>query len=242
MRLFSGWFSVLWHRRRCRRLLLATAVICTMLYLVYWGFFCPSIPRSRDIHRCLVPAEQRKYLFSLMSVVTQLLSQLSVTHFLCYDSLWGAVQESGPLPWTSHGHLCALNQQVSAHDEATLLRTFRRRGLSLEYSSAEGQYMVRNRTTEALPIQDWEAPHVFLVLFEEDERMRMLRRVGWKRRILPPDCDAHSSLECFPPFLAETPLPERAFGPLKLPAPREDIDLLKFHYPDTWWRPLQPHC
>lgn len=192
-----------------------------------------------DQTSCIVPKEQRHELYHLLSTVSAILSKLAITHFLCFDSLWGAVQESGPLPWDAHAHLCALNEKVAVHDEAELLRAFRRRGLALEYSSAEGQYTIRNKSYVS---EEFEAPTVRVVLFEEDERVLMLRRVGWRRRVLPPDCDAHPSLQCFPPNLAAVPLPTRPFGPLSMPAPREDIDLLKFHYPTTWWRPLQPNC
>ncbi|KAG7160208.1 uncharacterized protein LOC121876530 [Homarus americanus] len=230
-------------RRRCRlrsrrrELLLLVVVVFGLVIIAYY-----LMMNENDVEKqppCTVSQEQRRRLYPLLSTVSSLLSRLSITHFLCYDSLWGAIQESGPLPWDVHAHLCALNEKVSVHDEAELLRAFRRRGLTLEYSSADGQYTIRNSTGETGNI---EVPTVRVVLFEEDDRLHMLRRVGWRRRVLPPDCDAHPTLQCFPPNLAALPLPMRPFGPLSLPAPREDIDLLKFHYPDTWWRPLQPHC
>lgn len=234
-------------RRRCRMwgrkrgflvfVMVVVAMALTAMYVRHqrqqWGV--------KEQPPCIVTQEQRQCLYPLLAAVSSLLTRLSITHFLCFDSLWGAVQESGPLPWDPHAHLCALNEKVSRHDEAELLRAFRRRGLALEYSSAEGQYIIKNSSSAPTPAT-FEVPTVRVVLFEEDERVQMLRRVGWRRRLLPPDCDAHPSLQCFPPNLAASPLPIRPFGPLSLPAPREDIDLLKFHYPETWWRPLQPHC
>ncbi|XP_069177357.1 uncharacterized protein [Procambarus clarkii] len=228
-------------RRRCRFLsrrrewVVLLLVLCGMI--ITFRYWLRNSDEVEEQPPCTVSQEQRRGLYPLLSAVSTLLSHLSITHFLCYDSLWGAIQESGPLPWDAHAHLCALNEKVSVHDEAELLRAFRRRGLALEYSSAEGQYTIRNSSSEGVKV-----PTVRVVLFEEDERVHMLRRVGWRRRVLPPDCDAHPTLQCFPPSLAALPLPKRPFGPLSLPAPREDIDLLKFHYPDTWWRPLQPHC
>lgn len=46
------------------------------------------------------------------------------------------------------------------------------------------------------------------------------RRIGWKRRLLPPDCAMVPSLHCFPPSLVETPLPLKKFGDYMLPVPR----------------------
>nr|XP_027208900.1 uncharacterized protein LOC113802494 [Penaeus vannamei] len=230
-------------RRRCRswsrRRGLVFLLVVVLGMLVAARIMASSRMAEEELAPCAVPAEQRKKLFPLLSSVSSLLTRLSITHFLCFESLWGAVQESGPLPWDANAHLCALNEKVAKHNEAELLRAFRRRGLTLEYSSAEGQYTIRN----ASEVSDkWVPPTVRVVLFEEDDRVHMLRRVGWRRRVLPPDCDAHPVLQCFPPQLALDPLPSRPFGPLSLPAPREDIDLLKFHYPETWWRPLQPKC
>ncbi|KAK7081884.1 hypothetical protein SK128_025118 [Halocaridina rubra] len=236
--------SIITLRRKCRswghqRGLCVLSILVSLVILTIRYLTITERVEETDLNPCLVPKEQRRWLFHLLSTVSSLLSHLAITHFLCYDSLWGAVQESGPLPWDAHAHLCALNEKVAVHDEAELLRAFRRRGLALEYSSAEGQYTIKN--SSAIP-DKWEAPTIQIILFEEDDRVHMLRRVGWKRRVLPPDCDAHPSLQCFPPNLVALPLPERPFGPLTLPAPREDIDLLKFHYPDTWWRPLLPQC
>ena len=229
-------------RRKCRSHCHRSVVLFILLFGMVFTikfFITSKKPKESVAIPCIIPREQRQRLYPLLSTVSSLLSQLSVTHFLCFDSLWGVIQESGPLPWDAHAHLCALNEKVALHDEAELLRAFRRQGLALEYSSAEGQYIIRNST---VVMDELETPTVRIVLFEEDDRVHMLRRVGWRRRILPPDCDAHPSLQCFPPNLAAVPLPLKPFGPLTLPVPREDLDLLKFHYPETWWRPLQPQC
>ena len=188
-------------------------------------------------HPCEVSSEHRQQLFPLLDAVIKVWSHLGVSSFLCYNSLWGAIQESGPLPWDMNAQLCLINSELAKHDEVTLLREFRRQGMDLVYSSAEGEYTISNSSnSENIQIS------ILMILFEEDERLGMYRRVGWKRRLLPPDCDAHPTLQCFPPDLIRHPLPMRTFGPLLLPAPREDIDLLKFHYPNTWWKPLKPNC
>uniref|UniRef100_A0A6V7JGT6 Uncharacterized protein n=1 Tax=Bracon brevicornis TaxID=1563983 RepID=A0A6V7JGT6_9HYME len=68
----------------------------------------------------------------------------------------------------------------------------------------------------------------------------MIRRVGWTRRVLPPDCELSPSLQCFPPQLVIPPLPAKQFGGHFMPVPREGIELQKYHYPKDWWLEMKP--
>lgn len=68
----------------------------------------------------------------------------------------------------------------------------------------------------------------------------MVRRVGWTRRVLPPDCELSPSLQCFPPQLVIAPLPAKRFGEHFVPVPREGIELQKYHYPNDWWLEIKP--
>lgn len=68
----------------------------------------------------------------------------------------------------------------------------------------------------------------------------MYKRIGWKRRVLPPDCKAMKSLECFPPRLIMPPLPKKEFGGYIFPVPREGIELQKYHYELNWWKEVKP--
>ncbi len=84
-----------------------------------------------------------------------------------------------------------------------------------------------------------------LVVFADDKSIEkggesMYHRVGWKRRLLPPDCDYSKTLECFPSRLAQSPLPLKLFGTRAVPVPREEFELLKYHYPDNWWKEVKP--
>ncbi|XP_076064094.1 uncharacterized protein LOC143038582 [Oratosquilla oratoria] len=235
-------------QRRCRLvprrglLFLLALLLLVFLAASHLGLLGPQ-QAALEGHPCSVSSEQRYQLFTLLASIHLLFSNLGIAYFLCYDSLWGAIQESGPLPWDANAYLCALSAHISKHDEASLLRAFRREKLLLEYSAAEGHYTISNSTAAALSASSGvKSPTVQVVLFEEDTYIHMMRRVGWRRRLLPPDCEAHPSLSCFPPALVRLPLPLHPFGPLVLPVPHENMDLLKFHYPETWWKPLQPKC
>ncbi|MCL4117247.1 UNVERIFIED_CONTAM: hypothetical protein GTU68_009958 [Idotea baltica] len=209
-----------------------------LITFVFYVFKNSGEDNLKVVHKCEVTSEQKLNLFNLLKRVSATLEKLKVSYFLCYISLWGAIQESGPLPWDTNAELCILSSNLLPYDEASIHRAFQRQELSLEYKSSEGEYIVKNSS-----VLYAQAPQVKLILFEADSRVGgMFRRVGWKRRLLPPDCDAHPDLQCFPPHLINSPLPKKSFGPLNLPGPREDIDLLKFHYPDTWWKPLKPNC
>ena len=80
-------------------------------------------------------------MFFLMNKTHQTLESLRVTHFLCFDSLLGAM-ELGPLPWRRDGQLCAISSIALTTDEPAVLRAFRRRELRLEYSAEGGLYWV----------------------------------------------------------------------------------------------------
>ena len=52
------------------------------------------------------------------------------------------------------------------------------------------------------------------------------------------------SLTCLPARLLQPPLPLSTFGPAgEVPVPREGPEVLKYQFPDTWWKdPTPPHC
>ncbi|RZF37652.1 hypothetical protein LSTR_LSTR003063 [Laodelphax striatellus] len=171
-------------------------------------------------------------LHNLANRVHLVLSALGLSHFLCYGSLWGQLRLSRSLPWEPDVELCVLNEEVSLRDEVFLSRLFKKHSMQIDYDSTEGKYSI---TDQSLP-----GATVHLVVFEHDPMVNMLRRVGWKRRVLPPDCESLPSLNCFPPSLVKPPLPMREFGGFVMPVPREGIEIQKYHYPDNWWKEILP--
>ncbi|XP_018020543.1 uncharacterized protein LOC108676899 [Hyalella azteca] len=229
------------HWCRMNKLKWSSLVILWMILVLIFYFMSELEERPRATPNSRLNCQEvstlhRKELFALLATTTRLLDQLRINHFLCFKSLWSAVLESGPFPWEINAHLCTLNNPGNDYDEPTLLRTFRKANLNLDYSSAEARYVISNMSLPG------GSPTVQVTVFEEDPRVgaNIYRRVGWKRRLLPPNCDSHSSLQCFPASLVALPLPLRTYGPLRLPAPRDNMELLKFHYPDIWHKP--PTC
>nr|CAD7263243.1 unnamed protein product [Timema shepardi] len=201
------------------RLLLYICVL--IIIIVVWMLFKKS--QSLGFTRtCPHPEQFQDQLHQLADKVNRILSSLQLTHFLCYGSLWGQIRLSRSLPWEADVEFCLLNEELSLHDEVFLARAFKKHKLDMKYNSAEGLYMITD--------PQFEGGNIQLIVFEEDTTINMLRRVGWKRRMLPPNCEEMTSLECFPPRLIARPLPLKEFGGYILPVPREGIEIQKYHY------------
>ncbi|CAH0386900.1 unnamed protein product [Bemisia tabaci] len=171
-------------------------------------------------------------LHSLASRVHNVLAALKLTHFLCYGSLWGQIRLSRSLPWESNVEFCVFNEELITKDEVYLQRVFKQHQLLLSYDSSEGLYSIMDPKIGGALVE--------LVVFEENPQIGMMRRIGWKRRLLPPDCEAMSALDCFPTYLVSSPLPSREFGGYDLPVPREGIEIQKYHFPQNWWKEVLP--
>nr|CAD7445338.1 unnamed protein product [Timema bartmani] len=194
------------------RLLLYICVL--IIIIVIWTLF----KKSQTIgftRTCPHPEQFQDQLHQLADKVNRVLSSLQLTHFLCYGSLWGQIRLSRSLPWEADVEFCLLNEELSLHDEVFLTRAFKKHKLDMKYNSAEGLYMITD--------PQFEGGNIQLIVFEEDTTINMLRRVGWKRRMLPPNCEEMTSLECFPPRLIARPLPLKEFGGLN-PGPSGQIE------------------
>ncbi|KAG8259732.1 uncharacterized protein LOC124356991 [Homalodisca vitripennis] len=201
----------------------------TMALLLTWTLLRHSRSFTQTCHHSEAFQDG---LHALGDRVHRLLVSLGLTHFLCYGSLWGQLRLSRTLPWERDIELCVLNEEMALKDEVFLERQFRKNNMQLAYDSTDGKYTI---TDDTLP-----DARVELIVFEEDPMVAMLRRVGWKRRVLPSDCESLPSLSCFPPRLIKTPLPSREFGGYIIPVPREGIEIQKYHYPDNWWKEVLP--
>lgn len=208
-----------------------SAICLTTIILLLW-----TILRQTHVKQftqtCHHPEQFQEELHKLANRVHRVLAALGLTHFLCYGALWGQIRISRSLPWEADVEFCLLNEELAKHDEVFLIRTFKKHNLQMTYNSGEGLYVVKDPKFNGASVQ--------LIVFEEDPLISMLRRVGWKRRMLPPDCEGMTSLECFPPRLITPPLPLKEFGGFVFPVPREGIEIQKYHYQDNWWKEILP--
>ena len=158
------------------------------------------------------------------------LRSLQLHPFLCYDSLWSALNSDHmSFTWKSYNEICLKNEDVSEIEEATVIRAFQRQGLKLTYFSSTGEYEVTESPSGPLRLK--------IILFEKDAVTKNMRRVGWKHRLIPPDSCA--LIHCFPPHLLEEPLPRKTYYKLSIPVPREEIEIQKYHFPEDWWKSVR---
>ncbi|XP_066593950.1 uncharacterized protein [Prorops nasuta] len=217
-----------WPRRRFRITpIRALAAFVFMAILFWYSLSRQEIPRQP----CSVPEEFTEKLHDLAYRAHLVLAKLGIVHFLCLGGLWGQVRIGRALPWARKVELCLVD---TLRDDVLITKAFREVGLSATYLHAAGVYRIQENEVEE------NAPKVEVVVFEEDAVTQMVRRVGWTRRVLPPDCEFSPSLQCFPPQLAIPPLPNKQFGGRLMPVPREGIELQKYHYPNDWWLEIKP--
>lgn len=182
----------------------------------------------------------------------------NLVHFLCYGTLWGQIRMSKILPWSAKAEFCVLNNQLSDIDEGHLYSSFQRMFLRLRYFSTDGVYVVQDnhKSHPFIEIYVFERdntvsdgimgliPMIFnyLPLYLQRQHLyqqNMYKRIGWKRRILPPNCDWTPSLDCFPAHLIELPLPERKLGKHMYAVPMGGIEIQKYHYSTNWWKKVE---
>jgi len=185
---------------------------------------------------CILPDAYRLRLNYLTEKVHKTLQLIQATHFLCYESLWASLYNDGPRTWDSSIQFCLTGLDLSDHDEGFVNRIFKSQDLSLDYNMIEGVYSVRLRESSSAgkPLSPDVSAQLFLFQESQQSPGMMLRKSGMKRALLPQDCE-NELLECFPKHLITTPLPQTKFGDIMIPAPREGIEIQKYHYPNDWW-------
>lgn len=97
--------------------------------------------------------------------VHHVLSTLSITHFICYGSLWGQIRISRSLPWEVSSQFCLRNEELIPLDEVYIIRAFDKHGLEIKYNSAEGIYNVIDPYINGAFVE--------LYVFEEDKLVRL---------------------------------------------------------------------
>lgn len=212
-------------RLQHNRLVLAICCILLVMLILHFLFATES-----ESEHCTVTKKVHQKMKLILQRTEEAMNALQLTYFLCYESLWGALKIEGPLPWQNKIQLCVLNEELNTVDEGFLVRTFKRYRLHITYNSADGTYHITL-------LNDYSS-EVTLIVFEKDSITHQMRRVGWKNRLLPPGaCDL---LHCFPPRLLSPPLPQINFFSMKLPVAREEIEIQKYLFPNSWWKDIVP--
>lgn len=111
------------YRRHKRMLGYVLFVLIVCLYtIVLWHKLGGSAEDRDSPIKCYQGEEELVWFEQLAIRTKDSLETLKVTHFLCYDSLWGALKHSGPLPWQRNLDFCALNEDLSSNDEGFIVK------------------------------------------------------------------------------------------------------------------------
>lgn len=95
--------------------------------------------------------------------VHTILEKQSLTHILCYGSLWGQIRMSKLFPWSFKAQFCIFNNEVAAIDEGHFYSRFHRDFLRLRYFSSDAVYIVEDIHNSY--------PLVEIFVFEKDEEV-----------------------------------------------------------------------
>uniref|UniRef100_A0A915KN61 LicD/FKTN/FKRP nucleotidyltransferase domain-containing protein n=1 Tax=Romanomermis culicivorax TaxID=13658 RepID=A0A915KN61_ROMCU len=214
-------------RRRTLFFLLILFVCC----FLFWSLIKLNDYQLTLSRRCVKNAEEERYQLNLLVEGDKILSALNITHFLCYGTLWAALRRGKLLPWKRNVDFCILNEDLAEYDELYFRRNFFRQGFDIEYKATEGYYIVRPKKVE------YHYGSLRLHLFEKRPNLKIIRRIGIKYRLLP---DTSESIHSFPSRLIKSPINTLSLSNLKFPAPREGIEIQKYHYKNDWWIEIKP--
>jgi len=211
---------------------LYTSSLACLALLMYRVFKQPIQP-------CDLPPKQLEHLALLVNEVHQILESLRLTHALCFESLLGQVRVGRQLPWERGASFCIKEEEVLRHSEQDLAAAFSGSGLSVAWDSGEGRYLVESVTKSKVNLVVYSSSRELQEVSEPT-----LHRVGWRRSPLPAHCEFSPSLACVPARLLQPPLPLKHFGSAgDVPVPREGAEMLKYQFPDSWWKDSRPaHC
>nr|XP_029711981.1 uncharacterized protein LOC109622844 [Aedes albopictus] len=217
------------------KLVMLLFFILAFYYIARWQIVLHNGNEShpqRFLHTCNVSEAYRNELEQLFHSVHEILARQGVTHILCYGTLWGQIRMTKMLPWRKKAEFCVFNEELMAREEASFLRAFYSNNLKIYYIHSEGLYRIFAESPDV-------GPYVELIVFQRDDAQSMYKRVGWKRRLLPPHCDWTPSLDCFPIHLLEASLPRRKLGRYFYSVPMGGIELQKYHYTQNWWKDIR---
>lgn len=99
----------------------------------------------------------------LTNRVHVILDQHDIDHWLCYDTLWGQIRRSAPMPTADRGHFCLMANDVEAIDEGHFYHSFQSEYLKLRHFAADGVYVVERN--------HYKHPVIELILFRRDKEV-----------------------------------------------------------------------
>ena len=220
-------------RRIPRRIIVLIVISLSIIFLI--KLFQSSIDNDEewykhpDVYFKEVECDHDEFTMRLYDKLTELvtnaLSTLGLTHFLCYGSLWGALRSQRTLEWDRNIDFCILQHELASIDQKKFNNEFSSHEMSFSYNSRRGKYIITYKTVSAE-----------ITVFERVGAH--MERVGWEKRIIP---HFYLNYQNFPYHLIEKlPLPTETFNNIKVPVPHDNFEIQKYLYPENWWRIIKP--
>lgn len=205
------------------------AIVVVLLYIVLTVLLNDQrIHNNRDWYElpaeCSLSEERRHDMIELAFRMHDSLKKLNVSHFLCYGTLWGALRDEQILPWDNNIDMCTTIKEITKVDEHLLYQTFHRSGLMLSYCNRHGMYEISFKTAEG-----------FLTIFAPF--WDVMYRRGWENIFFS---GLLKRTDNFPAVLLSKPLPMTKFHGHDFPVAHSGIEILKYFYPDNWWKVIPP--
>ena len=175
-------------------------------------------------------SEQKEQLLNMTYNVHKILDDFGIEHWLMYGSVFGAIRTKGPLPWDNDVDIGFNGSGTFASmDFKEFLSAFESKGLKVYYK--------RWFTSNVMKVYSDDLPHIKVDLFAMYNYRGWMKRAGLETWIFALNYNLHDT---FPARLVEKPLPLVPFGFLKMPVPREGIEIQKYLYPDDWFKEVKP--
>lgn len=173
---------------------------------------------------------QMQHLLDFTYKIHRLLDEMGLEHWLMYGSLLGALRGHAPLIWDDDSDIGLDGDgRLSNLSKTELFNKIRPLpGVKeiVDHWSRDSQFQVYDKNSEF---------RVDLIIFHRSGKLMM--RSGWATWLLYFHYKAYHS---FPAKLVDQPLPKTRFGFFTISVPRDGNEVLKYIYPDDWWKVVKP--
>ncbi|XP_041354157.1 uncharacterized protein LOC121371988 [Gigantopelta aegis] len=211
-------------RRACCLFSLLTCFFLLML-VAFLGLKIPSAQWYHFPAACRTPDSILKDMKVLVFKINEALSELQISHAICYGTLWGTLRNGELLPWDNNVDFCVNWADINKVDSDHITEIFNQKQLSISYVPRLGHYEVKYGSADGYVT-------VFSGMFYGE-----MYRTGWLYNLL---WWFQSKPISFPTNLLEAPLPTKKLYGHDVPVPKESIEILKYLYPDDWWLEVRP--
>jgi len=177
--------------------------------------------------RCEVPADELEDMRWLGREVQSVLELTGVSYFLLYGSLWGALRIQDILPWDIDIDM-GINQDTMPVSIKHVVKEMNKRGLTCFFNSWTGVIEVYSGRYKS---------QVDIMLYSDTYGSGTMHRVGWETYLTSIHYRSHHS---FPYKLISGTLPTLPFIKTVWPVPQGGNEIMKYHYPDDWWKEVKP--